>query len=163
MKILASENGTIDDRGKLKVYNKQHFFDRVGTYRETNIEILIVERSSGFTDQMRKYYFTVVVPEIRNAYRAFGHEKTLKEVDAELRDMALFYEFWDDDKKIWVRIPHRLSNDESEVTYSQFKDYLEWCIRYAAQTLEWSIAFPNEVLQREDLTDRQINHFVTSK
>ncbi len=161
MRLLVSENGVIGKDGKLRIYNREHFLNRCGNFQETNIEVQVLERSNGFTDQMRKYYFTVVVPTMRNAFRYYGYEYSCDEIDSMLREKALYREEYNPDTDTWTKTIHRLSNNESTVSYQEFKDFLEWCIRYAALELNWSIAFPNEVLQREDLTDEQINYLVT--
>ena len=161
--LLASEFGTIDPQGKLNIYNRDHFLKRVARYPATNIEFMVIKREGGFTHPMRTYYFTVLVPEMQKAFEYTGVHMSRGEVDYWLREQFLYNEEYDPETDEWIKTPCRLNNEDSDVGFSRFKTYLETIIQFAATDMDWSIAYPNEILSLDDYTERQIRHGVSRK
>jgi hypothetical protein len=154
--IVASEFGKITDNGTMFIYNRPQFVKRISTFKNQNIEITITKRGGSFTHQQRKYYFSVIVPELQKAFYYHGNQLSKSEVDYLLRERMLFKETYDPELDEWKREGHRLNNQESEVTFDMFKKFMEDCVIFAAVELDWAVPYPNEMLKVNDFTQSQI-------
>lgn len=156
MSIIYSEMGFIDSEGKLHVYNRELMHQRVSQYAKTNVVVTIEKYEKSISHQQRKYYFSIVLRELQNAYWTFGIDKSKEELDHQMRMMFLYREEYNPESDTWTREPRRLSDNESTVSFAEFTVFLEKIIWYAAAHLEWSIPYPNEVMTAREYTDRQI-------
>lgn len=156
MDLLVSEGGTIGSDGKLKIFNKDLFLHRISTFPSQNVEIQIIKREGSFTHQQRKYYFSVIVPEIQKALLYYGNNYSKSETDHFLRERFLSFEDFSEETGRFIKKPHRLSDSDSTVGFSQFQRFLEFCIMFAAQELNWAVPYPNEQFRVSDYTDAQI-------
>lgn len=156
VKLIASEYGTINDKGQLSIYNRDLFLKRVTRFPSQNIEIQIIKREGAFTHQMLKYYFSVIVPEVQKGLLYAGNDITKGDTDHMLRNKFLYIEVYNSENDRWEKKMHRLNNQESEVTFGMFKTFMEDCIRFAAQYLDWAVPYPNEIFTSSEYTESQI-------
>ena len=153
---LFREYGAVDSLGNLKIYNKEQFLERLKAVAPVNIEVVIRRRSGSFSNQSRKYYFSVIVPEVQRALTYLGYDITKENTDRFLRHLFLYTETYNPDDDTWGREPRRLSAAETDVTATEFRDYCEKIVRWAVMELDWAIPFPNEVFREKDFTQSQI-------
>lgn len=107
------------------------------------------------TARRRAYYFKVLLPEVRAALKSVGYMASLRDVDFSLRSMYLYWESYDHSRDKWEKHIHTLKPDETDVTDEMFAEFIENVIRFAANDLDWVIAFPGEQLTRGgDLVER---------
>jgi hypothetical protein len=143
---LFREYGYIDKDGKLNVYNRDQFTDRIARFKNHSVEIIMVRRQETLSHQQRKYYFSVVVPEVQNAIKeSNGENYTKDEVDTFLRETFLFTEVRDEDTDTFKRVKRRLSNQETDVTTKEFAEFINNVVQWVAENLDYQIPFPNEI------------------
>lgn len=148
--------GHVNSEGSLLIYSRDLFLGNIQDHlKSKSIEIIVRERESDFSHNMRKYYFKVVIGELQKAFLSAGMHKTQKDIDYLMRDKYLYYETVDEDTGEFEKHLHTLKKDETQVTRRMFKQYIEDCIRFASQYLHWAIPFPHEILSEEDLTYHQ--------
>ena len=112
---------------------------------------------------MRKYYFGSLLRELQKAFFAAGQEYGIDELDYIFRMKALYKEVYSEDHGRMVREPHSLKDSDSEVSIQMMSYYFEYIIRFAAQNLDWPIAFPNELLDSSDVTEAQMRELIRRK
>lgn len=148
--------GHVNQEGKLVIYSQDVFIDKIRKhFIGSSIELVLRERSYHFSNKLRSYYFAVVIREIQKAYLATGVNKSCHDIDYEMRDKFLYYEEVDTDTGEYEKIIHTLRDADTTVTQSMMKQYIEMCIMWTAQALEWVIAYPNEFLEENDMTENQ--------
>lgn len=148
--------GHVDSDGKLSIYNKSLLNGNIREYfKSTSIVLTISEKTNEFSDNMRAYYFSVVVKQVQKAYRSTGVVKTLKEIDYELRGMFLINEVYNEDKGKWEQEPHTLKKGQTLVTYQMMRDFIDMVIAWSIQNLDWAIPYPNEQMEDNDYTQHQ--------
>lgn len=147
--------GHVNGESELSIYSRDLFMSGLSHFNQSNVEIIIRERFRPFSDQMREYYFAVIVREVQKAFRYVGVIKTLKDTDYYLRYLFLYTEEYDEETDQWSKTLHTLKKGESEVSMKMMKEYCDLCIIFSAQSLDWPIPFPNEELEHEEKMDRQ--------
>jgi hypothetical protein len=125
-------------------------------FPSTNVEITIKERFYRFSDGYREYYFAVVVKELQKAWKASGVVKSQKEVDTEMRDMFLYHEWLNPETGEFVKTIHTLRSNDTGVDQQMMKEFIEHCIIWALQNLDWAIPYPGEEFEMQDMTREQI-------
>ena len=64
-----------------------------------------------------------------------------------MRSLFLFEETYDAKTDTWKKENHTLKKKKnSKVTVSMFRHFIQNCIRWAAEYLNWPIGFPNEII-----------------
>jgi len=150
--------GHIDEKGVLSIYNRLLLDSTLKTYfKKTSIEIVFSEKTSAFSDNMRSYYFGVVVKEVQKAYLSTGVVKSLKDIDYELRGLFLYKEFYNENKGVWETEPHTLKKGDTEVTRQMMRGFIDMVIAWSIQNLDWAIPYPSEDMGKEDYTNHQKN------
>lgn len=148
--------GHIDDEGKMSIYSREVFMQRAADYLSgKSIEIVVRERLYFFSEKMRGYYFGVVIPEIRKAYMSIGVLKTLHDTDYEMRDKFLYYEIIDEETGEYEKHLHTLRKGETQVSGRMMREYVDMCIMFAIQNLDWAIPYPSEEFTDDDKTEHQ--------
>lgn len=157
--ILINTFGEIKD-GKLLVYDKEGLKFNLENSQDCKITLTIKVRKGTVSQQMRKYYFGSLLKEVQKAFFAIGYEYGIDELDDIFRKKALYKEVYNKELGKMVRERHSLKESDTEVTTTMMSYYFEYIIRFAAQHLNWSIAFPNEILNSNDVTEHQFNTIV---
>lgn len=143
---LFREYGHIDSEGKFKIYNLDQFYLRAKNFKSTNIEVVVLKRHGTFSHQQRKYYFSVVVPEVVRAIEhTNGETYSRHEVDTFLRGEFLYTEVYSEESDQMERVNRRLSNAETDVSTVEFKKFIEDIVQWAARDLQHAIPMPNEI------------------
>lgn len=155
-KELFREFGVINKKGVLKIYNREQFVDRLKQLKATNVEIIVTERRGTFSEQQRRYYFSVIVKEIQNGLNYHGIEMTLEEVDKYLRDKFLCREEYNEETDSWERPERRFSKHITTVTKEEFNKFVDKVVRWAIIDLDWAVPYPNEIFHSKDFTESQI-------
>lgn len=150
--------GHVDGNGKLSIYNKKEFAEYVSDkFKNTSVELIVKERFYHYGDKLRSYYFAVVVNQIQSAFLSSGVIMAKQEVDQKMRSMFLYYETVDEESGKWEKHIHTLKKAETEVTSKMFIDFIQKCIIWTAQNLDWSVPFPSEDFGTDDMTEHQKN------
>lgn len=150
--------GHVGSDGRINIHNKNHFMGQVNQYfRNTSVVFEIRERVYPFSDNIRGYYFGVVVKEIQRGYLSTGVVKSLRDVDYEMRDKFLYYEEFDANNGEFRKEIHTLKKGDTKVDQKMMIDYVEMCIIWAVQNLQWSIPYPSEEFTSDDYTEHQKN------
>lgn len=148
--------GHVNENGKVILYNENYLKSNIKKYfLKTSIEVIFKERFFVFSSKMRNYYFAVVVSEIRKAYLSIGEHKSKADIDYEMRDKFLYYEEVNPDTGLFEKYIHTLKDSDTKVSDKMMKEFIDMCILWAAQSLEWVIPYPSEVLGEEDMTEHQ--------
>lgn len=124
----------LDDKNALTNYAKE--FEGKSVY----LELKRLHKPRG--SQQVKYYFAVVVPIIRDAFRDLGNEFDTNETHDFLKSMFLYKEVFISEEEV-VKVPLSLSNS-GEVDTLRMSQFIEDCQRWASQTLDVYIPNPNE-------------------
>lgn len=148
--------GHVDRDGKLSIYNKSVFTNTIKKYfKNTSIQIIFSNRFYSFTDSMRSYYFGILVPEIQKAFLSHGIVKSKNDVDYEMRDKFLYYEVLNEEKGVYEKYNHTLKKGDTNVSRQMMRDYVEKCIIWTIQCLDWAIPYPSENFIDDDKTELQ--------
>lgn len=153
---LFREYGVVNSAGEFKIYNREQFELRLKAIAPASVEVIIQKRSGTFSHQMRKYYFSVIVPEVQRALTYLGYDITKENTDRFLRHLFLYTETYNPESDTWSREPRRLSTAETDVTVEEFRAYCENIVRWAIMEIDWAIPYPNEVFRNKDFTQSQI-------
>lgn len=148
--------GFVNDEGKLKIDDAVTFSRKLkNTFTKTNVEIVVRERYYQFSSKLRSYFFKVIVPEIQAGYLATGTIKSRQEVYEELKYKFLYYEEVNPETGNYERFIHSLSDNNTQVTNSMMKAFIEKCIIFAATNLDWQVPYPSEDFGYNDLSETQ--------
>jgi len=143
--------GSVDGDGKMSLYNRQLFFDKLRDYfPRTNIEVIVREQGNDMTHPLRKYYFGVVIRGIQEGYLARGEVKSRDWCDKQMREMYLYYEDIDYETGEYEKHIHTLRAGETKVTTKMMREFIDLCIIWAVQHLDWIIPYPGEELNIEN-------------
>ena len=148
--------GSVDSNGAMSLYNKDLFLNKLRDYfPRTNIEVVVREKGKELTHPLRKYYFSVVVRGIQEGYLAMGEIKSRDWCDKHMRELFLYTEDIDYETGEYEKNIHTLRAGDTSVTVKMMKDFIDLCIIWAVQSLDWAIPYPNEELDFSDMTDHQ--------
>ena len=149
--------GHVNNQGKLSIYNVGIFKDVLHKrFAGSSIEMTIKKRFYEFSHKLRKYYFYILVPELQKGFLSQGMFMSREEVDNEMRERFLFYETYDEEKDKWEKHIHTLRMNETKVDNKMFLDFVEKCIIFAIQSLDWAIPYPREEFDDYKKTFNQI-------
>jgi len=148
--VISRQYGVIGSDGKLRIYNKDVLLDHCSKRPSTNIEILVLERQPLTSDGLRKYWFGVVVKEMRKALYDHGNDWTLEQVDQHFREQGgLVEEVYDPELDKHVKRVMSLSPVKTKVTKQMMWHCIRFTIAYAAEHFNWPIPLPHEDLEDE--------------
>lgn len=126
------------ESGQLKITGRKRLDMALKAMPDMDVEIIIKKRGKA-TDAQRRYYFGVVVKEITARLKEMGND-----VDEELTHEFLKLEF----NKNYLRdedgtVIGTVGGTTTEQNIEERAEFIERCIRWAAETLELSIPAPN--------------------
>ena len=139
--------GHVNKDGKMSLYNRDLFLQSIKENFESGlIELVVKKRFFPFSDKHRGFYFGVLLKHVQAGWKSYGTIKSLKQVDEELREKFLYWEEVDEETGEITKHIHTLKKSETQVTKSMMKEFVEHCIRWTAQNLEYIVPFPSEEL-----------------
>jgi predicted nucleic-acid-binding protein len=119
--------------GELILRNKAHVLKEISIFQNAEIEITFQKKRSYRSSMQNRYYFGVVVTMIQERFKELGHEGITKELTHEyLKGRFLFKEVVNEVTGEVLKLP--LST--TELTKSDFSEYLEQVIKFAAESLD---------------------------
>jgi|688.fasta_scaffold707253_2 hypothetical protein len=142
---MLTFQGKVDDKGQLRIINRKLFDDAMMNLCGKDITIEIEKKISKRSHPQNAYYWSGVVPVIREALINLGHILTKEEVHQFLKMRFLKTEICNSDGEI---IGER-TKSSTELTKSQFGDYIAQIQQFAAEILGVYVPDPNEQTQIE--------------
>ena len=156
MMELYREFGHIDSQGNLKLYNVDQFKARAKQLPGTSIEIVINKRTGHMSHQQRKYYFSVIVPEMVKAFKFYGQHMTNEQADDFLREQFLDHQEYNEEDDRWITHRRRMSLAETDISIREFNEFVQFVVTWAVQNMDWALPYPNEIFNFQDFTKSQI-------
>ena len=139
-------NAVITPQGSLRIKNRHLFDEEVRSMsREKDYEVTVeVKPRKRYRSTIQNaYYWGIVVAMISERLRELGHDVDRDLTHEFLKGRFLFTELLDPSTGEMMRIPKKTS----ELTTSEFMDYLEYVKQFAAETLDIYVPDPNEQLE----------------
>lgn len=129
--------------GQLILRNKTHILKEIEPFGNAELEITIQKKRITRSSQSNRFYWGVCVTMIQERFKELGHEGITKELTHEyLKGRYLFKEVINEATGEVLKLP--LST--TELTKSEFSEYLEQVIKFAAESLDIVIDSPNTQL-----------------
>lgn len=131
-------------QGKLQLHivNRAIFDYDISQFKEgQKVEIEVKKLASRRTNNQNAYYWGVIVPSFKALFSQIGHKLTNEEVHEAIRERFLKEdEIVDNDGEYLFR---RVKST-AKLSKSQFIDYIDSCIEWAATYFNYEIPLPNE-------------------
>lgn len=133
--------------GQLILRNKAHILKEIEPFGNAELEITIQKKRITRSLPQNRYYFAVVVTMIQERFKELGHEGITKELTHEyLKGRYLFKEVINEATGEVLKLP--LST--TELTKSEFSEYIENVIKFASESLD--IFIPEAGTQQQIFT-----------
>ena len=127
MKFKAFTN----DQRKLDV-NWDHVNLYISKWKpHTPLVVEITRRQAKKSDPMRRFYFAAVLPPFMKHLGYENDEEIFFHQQLKIRYFEHEYNIHQDSKGMWKNVPSVFGND-SEMTISKKKDFVDWVVRKAA-------------------------------
>lgn len=150
--------GHVNGKGILSIYNRDEFIKSISEFfKGRNVQMTFTDKFYEFSDKHRGYYFGVLVRQIQSAWLSTGIKKSMSKIDAEMREMFLYYEELNESTGLFEKHIHTLKKGDTSVSVTMMKDFVEQCIIWTAQNLNWAVPYPSEVFTESDMTEHQQN------
>lgn len=134
--------GHIKD-GLLKITDRRKFdADMVEYFSESPVEIIIQHRKKRRSLNLNNYYWGIVVTLITEALRDLGNEVDKETTHQFLKCRFHYKEIVNEESGEVIKIPQTTT----QMSNTEFMEYMEECKRFAAQFLNTIIPDPNEDL-----------------
>jgi hypothetical protein len=134
--------------GELILRNRANVLKEISIFQNSEIEITFQKKRSYRSIQSNRFYWGVCVTMIQERFKELGHESVTKELTHEyLKGRFLFKEVVNEVTGEVLKLP--LST--TELTKSDFSEYLEQVIKFAAESLD--VQIPNAGEQQMIFTD----------
>lgn len=148
--------GHVNREGDLSIYNRDAFVKSIREhYKNKSIQITLTDRFYSFSDKHRSYYFGVLLRQIKMAWESYGVIKSMGDIDEEMRYKFLYFEELNVEKGEMERHIHTLKKDDTNVSKKMMREYIEKCIIWTIQNLDWAVPYPSEEFLDDDMTDHQ--------
>jgi len=138
--------GHVDEEGRLKIHKPRIMGGILEShFSRKNVEVTVREQTYQFRDNMRGYYFGVLLKHTQEALKSMGMIYSLAEIDEYFRDKFLATEVIN--PLSWEITRERTTlkkSKSSPITQRDFKEFCGHCIRWVAVNLDYPIPFPNE-------------------
>ncbi len=142
--------------GALKLYNQGALSSGIQNFEGQDVELVVRKRFRIFGDNLRGYYFGVVVKQYQEAlYYAWGEKWTLTDIDYYLRSLFLYREIVDEDTGEIHKEICTLRKGETDVSREEFLEYVRYLVQVAAYYLSWPIPLPNEELDAQERVNKR--------
>lgn len=123
--------------GKLTITNRRRFEEDVRECKDCEV-VITVRKWGRRSNQQNRYYWGVVVQEIKLRLKTLGHRLTIEEVHNFLKEKFLPVHLLDGEGTILATIP----GSTATMNKGEFSEYVDQVREWAAQTLEISIPDP---------------------
>lgn len=132
--VRYETNGKVDEGGKLHIVHRKRFIEAMKTFAGKNVEITVKVKKSYRTLSQNAYYWSVVIPHIREGFRElWGEYMHPEDVHHEMKSRFLVRAEVTDPETGEVK--HFLGST-SDLSKSAFAEYVDDCIGFAAQHLD---------------------------
>lgn len=139
-------NAVVTPQGSLRIKNRHLFDEEVRSMsrdKDYEVTVEVKPRKRYRSTIQNAYYWGIVVAMISERLRELGHDVDRDLTHEFLKGRFLFTELLDPSTGEMMRIPKKTS----ELTTSEFMDYMEYVKQFAAETLDIYIPDPNEQLE----------------
>jgi hypothetical protein len=137
-----SLNGHIDEKGNLHVHNKDRLLEWARQYPGKNLIIKFERKGSKRSDPQNRYYWGIVIKEIALRLRELGHQWISDEDVHDMMKLKFNCEQVPSENGELMELP----KSTTELTKTQFNEYVENVRVWAAEFLGLCIPDPNENL-----------------
>jgi hypothetical protein len=139
--------GKVSEQGVLTVVNRKDFDNCIAaSFAGKEITITIDKKSRKRSSPQNRYYWSCVVPIVRNAFRELGHRVDSIEVHEELKRKFLpGQDVVNEDAVLLLTFGRTTTN----LTPTGFNDYIADIRQWSAEMLNVQIPEPNEQLTVE--------------
>jgi hypothetical protein len=118
--------------GKIFLYNQQRFVQDIADLKDCNIE-LTVRKKGNRSSQSNKYYWAVVVEEIRIRFKQLGHRLSAEEVHEFLKEKFNPIEIVNGETGELLGMT---GGSTADMNQPEFSDYVDRIKAWASETLE---------------------------
>lgn len=138
-------SGKVDSEGKLRIYHRDRFIsDMAQYYTGKDVIITVAKKVKKRSSSQLGYYFGAVVPIVHKGMRDIGHNITLKQTDAMLRNMFLTDEIVNEETGQIIEVPLDLKGESGDVSTTRFMQFTSDIQQWAAEFLGINIPDPKE-------------------
>lgn len=135
-------HGYITDNGVLHIQNRKRLEEWASQYPGKQVLIKIERRGVKRSTQQNRYLWGIVYEEVRLGFLNIGYEMTAEEVHYFLKER--FNSVTVENKEgVIIEMP----GSTTQLTKTQFSEYIEKIARFAAEYLSVKIPAPNENLE----------------
>lgn len=134
-----SSYGTIKD-GVITVSNKKRFIQDCGQFKDCEVEIIVKKKGTRSTQQNR-YYFGVVVAEVRLGLKEIGYDMTVDETHYFLKNKFHIVSIGNKDG-VEIQVP----GSTTDMNTIEFMEYFSKIQQWGAEYLGINIPDPNQDL-----------------
>ena len=129
--------------GRLIIYNRADMLSYIRNIGDTDLKVTIQKRSRRRSGKQNSYYWAVVVPVVYARLVEYGWDVTVEETHDFLKDRFCRREY------IVPETGEVLSVIKETKSFStvEFNDYVDRVIRFAAETLDVQVPYPNEQVE----------------
>lgn len=135
-------HGYITDSGKLHIQNRKRLEEWSSQYPGKQVLIKIERRGVKRSTQQNRYLWGIVYEEVRLGFLNIGYEMTADEVHFFLKEKFNPVTVENKDGVV-IEMP----GSTTQMTKTQFSEYIEKIARFAAEYLSIKIPAPNENLE----------------
>lgn len=139
------------EAGKLIISNRKRFESDIAGCQDCEVEIIVRKRGKRSTQQNR-YYWGVVVQEIRLRLKDLGHRLNAEEIHIFLKQKFLPLHIHDEIGTILATIP----GSTAGLNKTQFSDYIEQIRQWAAEVLEIQVPDANSKKVDREIKARKL-------
>jgi hypothetical protein len=137
-------NGNISESGEVVIHNRRLLREWASRFKGKNIKIRIERAGSRRSHPQLNYYFGVVVEEIRLALLQLGHQMTKEETHDFLKGKFNAVQIANSQGEA-IEVP----GSTATMTKTEFGEYIDKIIQFAAEYLNIQIPLPGEKLEMQ--------------
>lgn len=135
--------GSVDESGKFVPDSPSEFKGAFLEYAGKSVKLVISDVGNNISNNQRRYFFGVVVNEIRKRFIELGTQCTKEQVVDFVKDKFLFTEEYSPITNSIVKSYISLSNSEGAMSKEVFTEKKEEIQRFASEILGIAIADPD--------------------
>ena len=127
--------------GKLKISYRDKFMESIKNLSDGRVEVKVRRLYKQRSTMQNAYYWGCLLQEFVDGYEDTTGEKITKEQAHQLLKSEFNYTEMVNQKTGEVK---RIAKSTSELTTTEFMDYIEYCIRFIAEWFGRTVAEPGE-------------------
>lgn len=137
-------HGVVDENGTFKVYGYENMVSELATHMKNQKVNIIIERQvKKRTSLQNKYYWSCVIPIVKDGFYEMGEVYDTERVHETLKAMFLYDELVNEDTGEVVRVVKEFK----DITTVEFQEYKRRIQHWASEWLHVNIPDPNEPLE----------------